>query len=122
MEDQRLSTLFDYTKFHIGLYATLTSGLFGVIAFAQEHGENSVLAHLLCYAKWVAALILLAGAAGGAIASNIPNYKTFDDFSEAKLNVFGSQWGFFKYFNLAHVEHLAFWAAVLLATIAFWTL
>jgi hypothetical protein len=51
LEDQQLNTLFDYTKFHIGLYATLISGLFGVIAYANEH-RSDVLDHLLRYAKW----------------------------------------------------------------------
>ena len=117
MEDHRLSTLFDYTKFHIGLYATLITGLFAVVAFVESHKRDLAgLVQLLPYAKWTACLILIAGAAGGAIASNIPNFREFESFSRAKLEVFGIR--FLRYSQLAHVEHLAFWSAIGVATYA----
>jgi hypothetical protein len=116
MEDQQLSTLFTYTTFHIGLYATLTSGLFVVIAYTHEHLSQTLMP-LLPYAKWTAVFVLVAGAAGGAIASNIPNHKTFESFSAAKLSVFGIPT--LKYAAWAHVEHLSFWAAVGVAAYAF---
>jgi hypothetical protein len=118
MEDQQLSTLFDYTKFHIGLYATLISGLFGVIAYANEH-RTHVLKHLLRFAKPISGLILVAGAAGGAIASNIAEYKDFNSFSSASLSLFGVRCRLFNYHFLAHLEHAAFWFAVLLGAYAF---
>ncbi len=116
MPDQRLSTLFNYTTFHIGLYATLTSGLFAVIAFAHEHLSQSLMP-LLPYARWTAMFILLAGAAGGAIASNIPNYETFDSFSKDRLNVFGVPTATYRAW--AHFEHASFWAAVSIAAYGF---
>jgi hypothetical protein len=122
MEDHRLATLFDYTKFHIGLYATLISGLFGVIAFAHDHENNRVLAHLLTYAKWVAALILVAGAAGGAIASNIVGATNYDIFKDTHPDFFGYPCSFLTYGFLVHAEHIAFWLAVLLGAYAFFTI
>ncbi|MFZ0419116.1 MAG: hypothetical protein WAM04_13540 [Candidatus Sulfotelmatobacter sp.] len=116
MPDQRLSTLFTYTTFHIGLYATLTSGLFLVIGYTHEHLSQSQLL-LLPYAKWTAVFILLAGAAGGVVASNIPNYETFKDFAEDRLNVFGVPTA--EYYIWAHIEHASFWAAVSIAAYAF---
>jgi len=116
MPDQRLSTLFAYTTFHIGLYATLTSGLFAIIAYTHEH-LSKVLMPLLPYAKWTAVFVLIAGAAGGVIASNIPNYETFNSFSKDSLNVFGVRT--FKYSVWAHIEHASFWIAVSIAAYAF---
>ena len=116
MPDQRLSTLFTYTTFHIGLYATLTSGLFAVIAYANKDLSNALIP-LLPYAKWTAVFVLIAGAAGGAIASNIPNFETFGSFSRRNLNIFGIPT--FKYAYWAHIEHASFWIAVGIAAYAF---
>ena len=115
-EDYQLTRLFNYTTFHIGLYATLITGLFAVIAYATKDPSKGFV-HLLPYAKWTAALILLAGAAGGAIASNIANYETFGAFSASKLSIFGIPT--VTYFVWAHIEHAAFWAAVCVAAYAF---
>jgi hypothetical protein len=116
MEDQRLSPLFNYTTFHIGLYATLISGLFATIAYTHEP-QVETLSCLLPYAKGTAALILLAGASGGAIASNIPNHESFASFSAKPLNVFGIST--MNYSVWAHIEHAAFWGAVSLAAYTF---
>ena len=118
MDDHQLSTLFDYTKFHIGLYSTLITGLFAIIAFAMHPSDpnGKVLAYLLPYAKFTAGFILVAGAAGGVIASNIPNYKTFEEYKSVRLPIFGIP--SFTYFVFAHVEHLAFWIAVGIASYA----
>lgn len=115
-EDHQLSTLFDYTKFHIGLYSTLITGLFAIVAFAVDPKKSNVLVYLLPYAKWTAGFILVAGAAGGVIASNIPNHETFKDFSGAKLPIFGIR--SFTYAVFATVEHLAFWIAIGIASYA----
>lgn len=116
MEDHQLSILFDYTKFHIGFYATLISGLFAVIAFAAHEKYGPVLRYLMPYAKLTAAFVLVAGAAGGVIASNIPNYKTFDAFANTPLRIFC--FPSFTYIVFAHLEHLAFWVAVAIASFA----
>jgi hypothetical protein len=70
----------------------------------------------------VAGLILVAGAAGGTIASNIPEYENFDCFSRASLKVLWIRCSFFNYQALAHTEHLAFWSAVVLGAYAFLTI
>jgi len=116
MDDHQLSTLFDYTKFHIGLYSTLITGLFAIIAFAMHDPNGKILVYLLPYARYTAGFILIAGAAGGVIASNIPNYKTFESYSSARLPIFGIP--SFTYAVFAHVEHLAFWTAVGIASYA----
>ena len=81
MSDERVARLFDYTKFHIGLYMTLGAGLVAVVAAAAD--EKSVLRALVSYPKLLAGsvfLMFVAGAAGGVIASSLTQVTTFDDF------------------------------------------
>lgn len=116
MEDKQLNNLFDYTKFHIGLYTTLVSGLFAIIAYAASDPVLKV-SLPLWRIRIVAVLILLAGAAAGAIASNIPEHSTFESFRTNKLKLF--VWEIAHYDLLVHIEHAAFWLAIVLAAHTF---
>ncbi len=120
MPNDQLDRLFDYTKFHIGFYATVITGLFAVIGFAVSNSQQQVLSRLLPFAVATAILVLIAGAAGGAIASNIPDYRDFTSFAQDNLNVFGLET--MRYKTWAHIEHVAFWLAVAVATIGFLSL
>jgi len=104
--DPRLKMLFDYTLFHVGLYTTLISALFALMTLGHAHED---------FLKITVACFLIAGAAGGAIASNIPLYSTFADYTTSKLTVFGI--GGLNFWVLAHVEHGAFWAGIIVAAI-----
>ena len=68
--DEQLKHLFDYTKFHMGMYTTLITAVIGV--FANENLKTGYLKHLP-YIKISIVLFLVAGAAGGLIASSIPS-------------------------------------------------
>jgi hypothetical protein len=76
---------------------------------------------IVWYIKTTKICFLIAGAAGGAIASNIPEYESFDHFAAAKLNVFGPIlcWTRPKYYVLAHVENGAFWIGIVTSTVGF---
>jgi hypothetical protein len=113
--DPQLRMLFDYTIFHIGLYTSLVSAVFALTTFGDKHPRIKKRAWLL---KVTVISFLLAGAAGGAIASNIPEYKTFDCYSSAGLTVF-RYLGPFHYSVLAHIEHGAFWVGILFAVTGF---
>ena len=119
MANDQLDRLFDYTKFHIGFYATVITGLFAVIGFAVSNSQQEVLRHILPFAWVTALLVLTAGAAGGVIASNIPEYPTFESFADktTELKVFGVSTR--HYSDFVRLEHMAFWAAVLLASAGF---
>jgi hypothetical protein len=119
MEDQQLNKLFDYTKFHIGIYTTLISGLFAVIAFAHNPAATWLyLPALTRLLKVSAVLIIVAGAAAGAIASNIPEHPTFASFSISKLKLFG--WTTkVPYTWVVHLEHASFWAAIAVLAVTF---
>ena len=68
-KQKSLDTLFDYTKFHIGLYLTLTASY--LTAKSANIGGEPVLS-LNPWLAWPAvAAFMLAGLAGGVIASSI---------------------------------------------------
>lgn len=74
--DLRLRMLFDYTIFHIGLYTTLITALFGLMTFGHQHQK---IKDKLGSLKFTVFCFLVAGAAGGVLASNMPEHKTFEE-------------------------------------------
>ncbi len=119
--DDQLKTLFEYTKWHIGLYTGLVTAL---IAVLQLYGEELTtvtrlffLASLLC--------ILAAGAAGGIVGSSIPFYRQFDVFMRSRLSPRNSWEKIDKAVDpkatdtakysgkwWTHFEHTAFWLGI----------
>jgi hypothetical protein len=99
----QLKLLMDYTLFHIGLYTTLISALLALAHFSGKRTEHQL---RICISLTVICFSI-AGAAGGAIASNIPNYSTFLEFDRERLKVFGFYTMPYRYWG--HVEHAAFW-------------
>lgn len=104
VDNNQLNCLFDYTKFHIGVYMTLIGLLLGaqlnpVSRALLEPVHRWIVFTVICYA--------IAGAAGGAIISNIPDSKTYETFAIEKLDLFGLKT--FKYIAWAHIEHASFW-------------
>jgi hypothetical protein len=110
--DDQLKQLFDYTKFHIGLYTTLLAAIIGV--FANDTLKRS-------YSNYVPFMIgtvicfLVAGAAGGLVASSIPFYTRFSDFSQAWLGPWGWKW--VQSITCTHIEHTAFWLGIVIAVV-----
>jgi hypothetical protein len=68
LEFERLKLLFDYTKFHIGLYTTVAT-IFGGLIAASDTVPFTFYPQLL-FASVIC--ICIAGIAGGTIASSIP--------------------------------------------------
>jgi len=99
----QLKLLSDYTLFHIGMYTTLIAALTSVAHFGHKRVSDGL---RICIAATVVCFVI-AGAAGGAIASNIPNYANFSTYAADHLNVFGVRP--FTYWIWAHIEHGAFW-------------
>ena len=93
--DDQLKQLFDYTKFHIGMYTTLIAGIIGVFANETLKGAYS---GMVPYIKVSILLFLVAGAAGGLVASSILFSKPLMS-SLMHLLVLGSS-GFFQQFLL----------------------
>ena len=110
--DEQLKQLFDYTKFHIGMYTTLIAAIIGV--FANDTLNDSYTG-LVPYIKATIVMFLVAGAAGGLVASSIPFFKTFETFSKSRLGpwcfkVIPAIW-------CTHIEHTAFWIGCLVAVV-----
>ncbi len=111
-DEQRFKTLFDYTKFHIGLYTTLVSLVF-VLMGIDALAECAV--KIIRYPLALGILLIAgAGACGGLIATHIPIRKkqSFSEFLfEEKVGWHGKEKFFVK--RVIHAEHHFFWAAVL---------
>jgi hypothetical protein len=110
----QVKLLFEYTKFHIGMYTTLAT-LF-VALLGTEYGKALRVRRWLI---WVAVVfILMAGLAGGVIASTLPHRRTLDEFMHCgagpyRLERVAGEWW-------TYIEHTTFWLAVLAVLLAFW--
>lgn len=126
----QLKLLFDYTKFHIGLYTTLVTLLIALISF----GPGDVLLAQKWFLLETTIFFILAGVCGGVVASNIPNYRGMSAFRTAN---FGPTWGARKHNTVssdgnkqyamwpkmegprwATWEHRFFWTGIFVAVVA----
>jgi hypothetical protein len=115
---EQLKTLYDYTKFHIGLYGTLLAGFVGVSGFAAGHFSRTSLFGL----KLATFLLLIAAMSGGVVASSIVDvYRNYgvwkqdvglEKFWSTPLGPFKQGWMTAKTWWC--IEHTAFWVAVLI--------
>ncbi len=124
-----LELLFDYTKFHIGVYLTLASSFITVASL--KRGDDFALPTRRGLVILAMLLFMLAGLAGGVIVSEITQCYGIDRSPPVKrctstreflaadmgpwdgtaLSLKGRQW--------TYVEHTAFWAGLLSALGAF---
>jgi hypothetical protein len=137
-ELERLKLLFDYTKFHIGLYTSVAT-IFGALIAASvasdkgtQGGSTGTAPFFIHFAHgWLIASVIficIAGIAGGTIASSIPGYRGYTEFWNAEIGPFRGKpirlFGIslkplrFKAENWTYIEHGAFWVAVVLALIS----
>jgi len=120
---ERLKLLYDYTKFHIGLYGTLLAGFIAILNFGSQ-GLSPVALGIL---KLAVFLLLIAAMAGAIMASSIldvyQNYKVWEAVADSEKDSLDAFWetpiGPFNFKLMVakrwwFVEHTAFWAAVLL--------
>jgi len=141
--DDQLKSLYEYTKWHNGIYLTLASG-FGVVASTDSSHWP-----ITFDAWWLglsATLIAVAGMAGGVVATNTFESKKFDVFMERvigpdilvgparRLKAWaksGSKWyrkcarfllercrPLLKGKRWTNYEHIAFWVGLACAAIA----
>jgi len=121
-EDKRLARLYDYTKFHIGIYLSFAGGL---AALLGTENAGLVLSSLVepnkCKLYLALGLMILAGMCGGVVASSAIEHEKFDDFWSKDqgpqivpfLAFAGKRW--------AAAEHAFFWLSLLVLayTVAF---
>jgi hypothetical protein len=110
-ELEKLKLLFDYTKFHIGLYTAVATIMAALIASK----ESRFTFNWKCLAVSIF-LLAIAGFAGGVIASSIPGYGSYEVFWEAKIGPL--RWRAFKAEYWTYIEHASFWVSIFLALLS----
>ncbi len=109
-EDQRLSRLFTYTVFHLGMYIPLGAALLTLLGSPDlmktfEIDKSSP-------AIWVIiGGILMAGIAGAVVATACITAQTFEDVWVNKIGAYGMKPLIGRWW--AKLEHAAFWSAVI---------
>src|SRR5262245_55574993 len=82
-DDKRLEGLYDYTKFHIGIYLSAAAGLTTLIATASKQSEGAFIRSLMGW-HWALtfslALMILAGVAGAIVATGAIESVTYAQF------------------------------------------
>ena len=116
-----LELLFDYTKFHIGLYLTLTASY---IAIATVKVNENLLLKLQPFWLWLAIIaFMVAGLAGGVIASSITQCQC-----ASSQEFLGQAIGFLDWKAIhfsarvwTYIAHTSFWVGLVSAVISFGT-
>ena len=110
---EQVKLLFEYTKFHLGVYTTLAAALIALVN--TDFGKRI---NLPGEFVWAAVIFIgLAGLAGGIVASTLPHVTTLSDFWSSKIGPFrlkilaGEGW--------TYIEHTAFWLAIVSILTAF---
>lgn len=119
-DTEKFKLLFDYTKFHIGVYLTFTAAMATILAADQNTFFGSIVFNPVMI-FFAAASMVIAGMSGGIIVSSLcdPNCRSrekgvdhsFESFWEDQdLGPLDSEW--FKTKKWARIEHVSFWIAV----------
>ncbi len=119
-EQKSLEMLFDYTKFHIGLYLTLTASYIAVISANINTKPLVLLRHDLLF--WVAvACFMLAGLAGGVIASSITqtSARSAGEFLAHRIGPWEWKGLHFEARKWTWLEHTSFWIGLIAAVFSF---
>lgn len=115
-----LELLYDYTKFHIGVYLSMGSALIALMALRR--GEPGVLIFPVHKPLLMAAVaaIAFAGCAGGVIVSSITQ-STADssqDFLDSPIGPWRWKRARLPGLVWTEIEHSAFWIGLALAVLA----
>jgi hypothetical protein len=115
---KKLEILYDYTKFHIGLYLILTSAY--ITLATSKIGRKDALPILQPALVWIAvAFFMVAGIAGGVVASSVSQSRSnsAEDFLNEKIGPWST--ALFPARIWVYVEHTAFWLGLICAVLSF---
>jgi hypothetical protein len=113
-----LDMLFDYTKFHIGLYLTLTASYIAATSIKSEAGFALDIESKLFWPAVVC--FMIAGLAGGVIASSITqsSARSSEQFLEERVGPWDWKKIHFKARIWTWLEHTAFWLGLIIAAVS----
>ncbi|HEX6273987.1 MAG TPA: hypothetical protein VFZ53_13155 [Polyangiaceae bacterium] len=114
IELEKLKLLFDYTKFHIGVYITLGTALAGLVG-----ASTKIEALIVVNKSWLiaaTALMALAGFAGGVLVSSMCEASGLAAFWAMSLGPFSLELMPARYWT--YLEHTAFWLSLACAFVA----
>ena len=113
-----LELLYDYTKFHIRVYLTLTTAYLGA---ANAKFENRPLLNLDPRLILTAVLaFMVAGLAGGIIVSSItqPSARSSREFLQERIGPWEFKWLRARTLTWTWVEHTSFWIGLIIAALS----
>jgi hypothetical protein len=112
---EQVKLLFDYTKFHIGLYTTVTAAYIAVMA--SDYGKSFFLVPNRGLVWSAVIMFLVAGLSGGIIASSCPHYPRFDTLMATRISPYTEGKGFTGR-TWTYIEHTSFWIGIILAILS----
>jgi ABC-type Fe3+-siderophore transport system permease subunit len=115
--EKGLELLFDYTKFHIGVYLTLAAVYITLIT-SKVGGK---LPKLQPQFAWIALLfIITSGFAGGVIASSITQCgcSKVAEFLNQDIGPWSTHP--FSGRTWTYIEHTSFWIGIVFIVLSFW--
>ncbi|BDC46000.1 hypothetical protein PTKU15_92970 [Paraburkholderia terrae] len=113
-----LELLYDYTKFHIGVYLTLTTAY--LAAATAKFGDQPLL-HLRPWLFWIAVLtFMVAGLAGGVIVSSITQTpaRSSREFLRERIGPWELTWLRRRALTWTWIEHTSFWVGLIIAALS----
>jgi hypothetical protein len=115
---KKLELLYDYTKFHIGLYLVFASAY--ITLATSKIGRKDALPILQPNFVWIAVVcFIVAGIAAGVIASSITQSKSnsAEDFLREKIGPWSIRFLPARFW--VYIEHSAFWLGLICAVLSF---
>jgi len=119
MEDKRLERLYDYTKWHLGIYLSVAGTLTAAVGYLAEASKADRIAPYVDRPGLLLAAVALmfaAGACGGIVASSCTECASYEQLWNERHGPFGSH--LLKGRQWAAMEHLFFWLSVAAAAVA----
>jgi len=117
LEFEKLKLLFDYTKFHIGVYLTLGGIFAGFVAADAKTPGQFLFKFDRFWLMLAVGFVAIAGFAGGVLVSSMCHATSLKEFWKTSLGPFRGTWWSAE--RWTHVEHSAFWIAAACALYAF---
>jgi|RhiMethySRZTD1v2_1073278.scaffolds.fasta_scaffold3001602_2 hypothetical protein len=122
IDTEKIKHIYDYTKFHIGMYSTLLTGLIALANYTSNRDFGKQYGQIL----FAIIIILLIGGIAGALAASRIVYGpwsngsfqiTRSEFWKKRRTRKGKKWSWADV--CLTIEHYSFWIAVAISVITF---